>query len=431
MAMERLPDIAFSPPETIRKIQEARLRSHLAHCRRHSPYYRHRLEGVDPDGPGSWLEQLPRLPLTQKTDFDRYNDDFCAVPLDRIVDIVLSSGTTGRPTRVMYTEHDLERLAYNEEKSFAGCGVTAKDCVLLTCTMDRCFVAGLAYFLGIRGIGAAAIRNGLNSLESQAELIQRLDPTVVVGVPTFLNKLGHFLQDRGTDPARTAVSKMVCIGEPLRDRHLDLLKVGRELETLWQARVFSTYASSEIVTTFCECEAQCGGHLHPDLAVVEIVDKTGAVVPPGTIGDIVVTPLGIEGMPLLRYNTGDVGFLMDTPCRCGRITPRLGPILGRHHQMMKIQGTTVYPQAVYNILEEISAIDDYYLEITSQSDLSDRLAIHAAVTDPSVTVEMIRNRLQAGLRVKPAVILEDEKTVREQVFPPRSRKPVRFVDRRK
>ena len=421
-------EIEFSTPENIRKIQEIRLQEHLTYCSEHSPYYRKVLKDVQVDCSNITLDQLQKLPFTEKADIEQYNDDFCAVPQGKIVDISLSSGTTGKPIRMMYTEYDLKRLAYNEEQSFAKCGVCSDDIVLLTCTMDRCFIAGLAYFLGIRSLGATAVRNGHNSLGSHLEIIKLMDPTIVVGVPTFLRKLGLYLRKKGVDPDKTSVSKLVCIGEPVRRGDLELLKVGDDLQNIWQARVFSTYASSEIITTFCECNAQQGGHLHPDLAILEIVDENGRFLPPGKLGEVVVTPMAVEGMPLIRFKTGDVSFLIDNPCSCGRFSPRLGPILGRKKQMMKVQGTTLYPQAVYSVLEEIEVIDEYYIMASSESELSDILTVYVSVTDTSYTANMIEYKLQAQLRVKPTVVIEDKETVRQKVYTPESRKAARFGD---
>jgi len=330
----------------------------------------------------------------------------------------------------MYTDYDLNRLAYNEKKSFAGCGITAEDIVLLTCTIDRCFVAGLAYFLGVRSLGATAIRNGLNTLESQKDIISRMNPTVIVGVPTFLKKLGLYLQNNKIDPVKTAVSKLVCIGEPLRNHNLELIKIGRDLEETWQAKVFSTYASTETVTTFCECTSQEGGHLHSDLAVVEIIDGNGKVLPPGHVGEVIVTPLAVEGMPLLRFKTGDISFLIANKCSCERYSSRLGPILGRKKQMMKVRGTTVYPQSIYSALEEINGIDDYYIIVSSETDLSDNINIYVSVKENSCDSKIIQNKLQAKLRVKPTVVITSKEKIAQQVYTPESRKPVRFIDRR-
>ena len=347
-----------------------------------------------------------------------------------IADIVLSSGTTGTPTKIAYSDWDLKRLAYNEEQSFSACGFSNQDRVLLTCTLDRCFIAGLAYYSGIRALGAATIRNGLNSLESHLELIKQLKPTAIVGVPSFLRKLGLYLNQEGCAAKKSGIKKIVCIGEPLRDKDLKFLKVGQDLEKIWQAKAYSTYSTTEIISTFCECTAQTGGHLHPDLAVVEIVDAQGRNLPNGQIGEIVVTPLRIQATPLVRFKTGDISFLIDKPCACGRKSLRLGPILGRKKQMMKVQGTTFYPQAIYSCLEQISGINEYYISVSSAAALSDNIEIYVSVTDPACTQNMIQEKLQARLRVTPKVFICAEELVKEQVYTSGSRKPVRFIDRR-
>lgn len=423
--------LEFSQPGEIRKVQEGLLRTHLRHLADHSPYYRKLFREQGIDIKKTTLETLRELPLTDKTALGRHNEDFLAVPRSEIVDIVLSSGTTGNPTMMMYTESDLKRLAYNEKISFISCGLTREDVVLLTCTIDRCFIAGLAYFSGVRSLGAAAIRNGLSSVESHLEIIERLKPTAIVGVPTFLLKLGQYIQSRDIDPRKTGVQKLICIGEPIRDRTLAFVKMGENLETTWGAKIYSTYASSETITSFCECTAQQGGHLHPDLAVVEIVNDEGEVLPPGETGEVVVTPLQIEGMPLLRFRTGDVAFLKDEPCSCGRFSPRLGPILGRKLQMMKFRGTTLYPNSLYAVLDSFPGISEYYVTATTDFDLSDVIKVYVAFQDKACSAETIMDRLQAHLRVRPEVIIASEESVRHQVSSGNSRKLIRFVDKRK
>jgi phenylacetate-CoA ligase len=421
----------FCGSDEIRTMQESRLQNHLQYVASHSPYYRalFREHGIDISG--ITLDSLAMIPLTDKTILSDQNDSFLAVSMSQIVDIVLSSGTTGRSTKVMYTENDLRRLAYNEEISFASCGMNRDDIVLLTCTVDRCFIAGLAYFSGIRTLGAAAIRNGLSSVESHLEIIRRLKPTAIVGVPTFLLKLGQFLEKEGVDPAMVGVKKLVCIGEPIRDRTLEFLKVGEKLEQLWGARIYSTYASSETITSFCECTSQQGGHLHPDLAVIEIVNDSNDVVSAGEIGEVVVTPMSIEGMPLVRFKTGDVSFLIDEPCLCGRNSLRLGPILGRKNQMIKMRGTTLYPNAINAVLDSFPGITEYYITASTDYDLSDNVKVFVAVGNESCTAEKISDKLQAHLRVRPEVIIADEAEVRNQVYSGNPRKLTRFVDERK
>lgn len=420
----------FLPLDRIREAQQELLRAHLAYAASASPYYRALFREQRVDVAAITLDSLSQLPLTSKHVLGERNDEFLAVPLSRIVDIVLSSGTTGRSTTVMYTEADLQRLAYNEQISFAGCGLTASDVVLLTCTMDRCFVAGLAYFSGVRSLGAAAIRNGLSSVDSHLEIIRRLKPTVLVGVPAFLLKLGLFLESEGLDPAATEVAKLVCIGEPIRDRQMAFLKVGEKLEKLWGAKIYSTYASSETITSFCECTSQQGGHLHPDLAVVEIVNERGEPLPAGETGEVVVTPLAMEGMPLVRFKTGDISFLIDEPCGCGRNSPRLGPILGRKNQMIKFRGTSFYPNSINAVLDSYPGISEYYVAASTDTNLSDEIKVFVSVGNSSCSAEKIMDKLQAHLRVRPEVIITSEEQVKSQVYPGNARKLTRFVDKR-
>jgi phenylacetate-CoA ligase len=418
--------LAFASVEQLVAVQQRLFSAHVAYCKKASPYYREMLRSVDPAE-----VCLADLPLTDKSEISAMNEAFVAVDRGDVADIVFSSGTTGRPTQVIYTAQDLKRLAYNEKQAFEGCGIGREDVVLLTCTMDRCFIAGLAYFMGGFECGAAMIRNGHGTMESHREVILRSRPTVLIGVPSFLRKLGHYMMVRGVDLQALNVRCLVCIGEPLRDRSMQLLAVGRDLESIWAAKVYSTYASSETVTTFCECEAQCGGHVSPDLGLVEIVDDAGRVLPPGEVGEVVVTPLQVMGMPLLRFKTGDISFLMNDPCRCGRKSVRLGPILGRKNQLLKVRGTSLYPQAVNTVLDDMPEVREYWLEVNRLDELSDQLTVHLALAEGPVAVEAVLACLQARLRVKPEVVVEPIELIRSVVFTPESRKPVRFIDRRK
>ncbi|MEN7972728.1 MAG: AMP-binding protein [Verrucomicrobiota bacterium] len=418
--------IEFAPLSEVSGFQGQLLRKHLEYCRKQSPFYRELLADADLKA----IQAPTPLPLTDKMEVSIRNSEFVAVDSIEVADIVFSSGTTGWPTKVVYTQGDLDRLAYNEERAFNACGITASDIVLLTCTMDRCFIAGLAYFLGARAIGAAAIRNGHGTLEGHGEVIKHASPTTVVGVPSFLRKLGNHLKAQGMDLPAASVDKLVCIGEPLRDASMQSLPVAVELEEIWGAKAYSTYASSETVTTFCECTEQSGGHLHPALGMVEILDDEGNPVPDGGAGEVVVTPFGIEGMPLIRFRTGDISFVNREPCGCGRTSPRLGPIIGRKKQLLKVRGTSLYPQAVFSALDEMPEVSEYYLEVHSEGDLSDRLVVHLAFSSRPVEVEVMLRRLQARLRVKPELVIEPEADIRRVVFTPESRKPVRFIDLR-
>lgn len=421
--------LAFSAPELLRDAQERLLAGHLRQCHR-SPFYRRLLAGtVSPSLKRFPIEALQQLPFTDKADLEARNDDFLAVPRACIRDMVQSSGTTGLPTRMLYTARDLERLAYNEAVCFKGCGMGRGDRVLLTCTLDRCFVAGYAYCLGAQAVGAASVRSGLNLVEGHAAVLSQLRPTFLVGVPGFLRKLGRHLHASGRPPQD--IKGLICIGEPLREASLQATALAAELERLWGAPAFSTYSSSEIVTSFCECPAQCGGHAAPDLGILEVVDEKGRSLPAGEVGEIVVTPLGVEGMPLLRFRTGDIGYRLEGACACRRHSPRLSPILGRRAQMLKVRGTTFYPATVFEVLNGVPEVSEYCMEVESEG-LSDRVRVHVSLSpDTAELKQKIADLLQARLRVRPEVCTAGEEEIRRRVYLPLSRKPVRFIDLRK
>jgi phenylacetate-CoA ligase len=410
-----------------RKRQDVRLREQVAYARNRSPFYQERLAGIDPER--LTLANLCELPCTTKADFDAHNEALRAVPPECVAEIVETSGTSGRPACMIYTDKDLQRLAENERQAMSLAGVSADDTALLTCTLDRSFIAGLAYWLGLRALGATVIRGGQAPLSCHLDWLRRHRPTVLVGVPTFLRRLADAAREIGIDPATVGVRTLVCIGEPLRDANFAPTPLCLELVAAWGAAVQSTYASTECVTAFCECEVRQGGHLLPDLAVAEILDESGRVLPAGDIGELTLTPLGVEGMPLIRYRTGDITFLVEESCPCGRTTPRLGPILGRRHQMIKLHGTTLYPAAINAVLDGIPGVEEYQVTVSAEADLADRVGVAVALRG-AMTATVVEAALQSALRVRVPVEVVAAEDLRLRVFPPGLRKARRFVDAR-
>ena len=419
-------DLGLQSLDALRALQTRLLNEHLRHCREQSPYYRKLLAGL-PDREFA-LEDLAQLPTTSKQDLSFHNQDFIAGDGRQVADLCFTSGTTGEPCQIAYSRRDLDRLAYNDAVGFLAAGFQPGQRILLTCTLDRCFIAGLAYYRGVVAMGAAAIRNGLNTIESHAQIISTLRPQGIVGVPSFLARLGTSLLEQGIDAS--SVKKIVCIGEPIRRQDMSLTPLGRKLEELWPEAAHSTYASSEIATSFTECRERCGGHPPADLALIEILSPDGRVLPPGEIGEVTVTPLQVEAMPLLRFRTGDISFLVPGACPCGRATPRIGPILGRLAQMLKIRGTTIFPNAFFSVLETIPGVVDYYLEVTGTC-LADDVTIFAALADGApVTAKEITEKLYSRTRIHVQTNLVPPDEARQRIYG-HSRKPVRFFDRRK
>jgi phenylacetate-CoA ligase len=425
MIYQKYNRLSFAENCEIRKVQNSMLRSHIEMLMQNSQFYKQHLQGINLNTLS--LDTLHTLPTTSKYDIENHNSDFVVCANDDIAEIVRSSGTSGKPIKVVYTANDLKRLSYNEHQALSNCGLQKSDTVLLTCTMDRCFIAGLAYFSGAQSIGAATIRNGANSLHSHLELINELKPNVIIGVPSFLLKLAKFAE-KYSDPSSLGIEKLVCIGEPLRiwkNAKLKTTELCREIEKRWNAEAFSTYASTEMVTAFCECSNRYGGHLIPELAVVEILDKAGNPLPPGEIGEVTVTPFHFEAMPLLRYRTGDMATIIDEKCKCGRNSLRLSGISGRKHQMIKYKGTTFYPTMINSLLDSMNCVEEYQLRVENR-ELSDSVTLAVALTDSADMTEL-QATLQTALRVKIEIKEENIEHLKAEVFPPGSRKPKRVI----
>lgn len=422
-------DIDRRPAEQIRQAQEELLRRHIAYIAEHSAFYRRRFQecGVDSASIHS-IADLARLPLTEKAELDEFNSEFCCASQEDIVDICLTSGTTASPVPLLQTRLDLERVAYNEEMGFSAAGITSKDTVMVAAAMDRCFMAGLAYFMGLTRLGATALRAGSSSFPVVMELIKTHRPTAIVGVPTLMKTIGERLEQAGVPPRELGVERLICIGEPVRKQDFSLSSLGRRIHELWDAQVFGTYASTELATAFSDCEHGQGGHLRPDLIVLEIVDEDGVPLPPGQVGEVVATPLQVTGMPLLRFRTGDMAMLHAEPCACGRTTPRLAPILGRKKQVLKYRGTTVYPPAIFTVLQEMEGVQNYYIEVRDEFELSDHIRVVVGVQDESLSPALVAERIAARTRVKPEVEVKAAQDVAKIVFPPEKRKPVTFFD---
>lgn len=412
-----------------RKAQAELRLQHLRYLIRHSPYYQRQLAGLELAAAATNLDQVwQQLPRTSKEDLARVNDEFL-VPTANPVDCCLTSGTTGAPVTLWQNPADLERLALNEALALGLAGITSQDRVLVGAALDRCFMAGLAYFLGVKRIGGVALRVGAAPPVLVAELIERLHPTSIIGVPSLLRQIGEEVRNRNAE-ALSGVQRLVCIGEPIREANLELSSLGYQLSEIWGApQLHATYASTELATSFCECPAGCGGHLLPQLCHLELTDEDGKPVDPGQIGEIVVTPLGVQTMPLLRYRTGDLAQLHTAPCDCGRTTPRLGPVLGRKAQMLKVQGTTLFPQAIFSVVQAFPAIREYCLVVDADFALSDRPKLLIAGEGEFLEKE-VEQAVRARTRVTIAIERRPLEEIRRLVIQPKMRKPVRFIDRR-
>lgn len=423
--------------ENWQKKQWDSLQDLLLNVYTHSRYYRALLvaNGLEPDKIRSW-EDFRKIPFTTKEHLNAYNEDFLCVDKSMVADYVTTSGTAGDPVWFALTEQDLDRLAYNEALSYESMRLKKGDLLQLTTTLDRRFMAGMAYFLGARRYGLGVVRVGSGVPELQWDTISKIKPTALVCVPSFLLKMLEYAEEQAIDFKNSSVKKILCIGEPIRNQDFSLNTLALRITEKWDVQLFSTYASTEMGTAFTECEHGIGGHLHPDLLITELVNEDGTAVEEGEAGELVITTLGVEGMPLIRFRTGDMLQSFSSPCPCGRTSPRLGPVLGRKNQMIKYKGTTLYPPALFDLLNDFKKVTTYVVEISSNDLGEDEILVRIGIQDLQALegqeelLVQVKDRFRAKLRVTPKIVLDTAESVNKIRFPENSRKSVGFIDKR-
>ena len=400
------PEIQFGTVAEIKAFQDRRLAETVGYLAGNSPFYMRLFveKGIDPETIAS-VEDLQRIPTVSKDDLQKYSRDFICVPEDDIVDYVTTSGTLGDPVTFALTDADLDRLAYNEWLSFSTAGCSRSDIMQLMTTIDRRFMAGLAYFLGARKMGMGIVRVGNGIPELQWDTIRRVRPDCCMVVPSFLMKLVGYARENGIDYRGSSLRKAICIGEALRDPDtFGLSTLGRRIHEVWpELELYSTYASTEMQSSFTECQP----------------------------GEVTVTTLGVEGMPLLRFRTGDICRMYDEPCSCGRNSPRLSSVIGRRSQMVKFKGTTLYPPALFDVLDSIPEITNYIVEVYTNDLGTDEVLVRIGCEDHSdAFLKKVKDMFRSRVRVAPTISFEKADYIAKLQMPPMSRKAVKFIDMR-
>ncbi|MBR6931581.1 MAG: AMP-binding protein [Bacteroidales bacterium] len=426
-------DIEYQSAEEIKTYQEGLLHEALAYLQAHSPYYQRMFEsyGIHIDKI-QHIEDLVKIPFTEKKDLQLFNDEFLCCPKAKIIDYITTSGTLGDPVTFGCTEKDLQRLAYNEKKSFECAGVKPGDVVQLMTTLDKRFMAGLAYFLGLRELGAGVIRVGNGIPELQWDTIRRIKPDTIMCVPSFILKLIQYAEEHGIDYKNSSVRRIIGIGEGLREQNFELNLLGKKIKEKWDVQLFATYSSTEMGATFSECEYGLGGHVHPELIIVEIIGEDGLPVPDGEPGEIVVTTLGVEAMPLLRFRTGDIAAKIIEQCPCGRNSYRLTPLVGRKNNMIKLKGTTLYPPAINDVLDNTDYVENYVIEVRQSEAGTDDVVVKIGLKyEPDFdVVKTLKDSFRSRIRVAPQIEVHPVEEIQRINYPAKTRKPVKFIDLR-
>lgn len=428
-----MADIEYKSTEEIKQFQEELLAKALHYLNENSAYYKRMFRKWDIDIEKiKTIEDLVKIPFTEKKDLQLFNEDFLCCPKEKVIDYITTSGTLGDPVTFGCTDSDLDRLAYNEKKSFECAGVKPGNIVQLMTTLDKRFMAGLAYFLGIRKLGASVIRVGNGIPELQWDTIKRIKPDTIMCVPSFILRLIEYAEENGIDYRNSSIRRIIGIGEGLREQNFELNMLGRRIKEKWDVELYATYSSTEMGATFSECEYSCGGHVHPELIIVEIIGEDNMPVPDGEYGEVVVTTLGVEGMPLLRFRTGDIAAKRTEQCRCGRNSYRLTPIMGRKNNMIKLKGTTLYPPAINDVLDNADYVANYVIYVQESDSGTDEVIVKIGLKYKTEfdAIKNLKDRFRSRIRVAPIVEIMSVEEIQKINFPAKSRKPIKFIDNR-
>ena len=366
------------------------------------PFYRKRFDeaGITPADIKS-LADLKLLPFTEKQDLRNYYPfGLFAVPRDHIVRLHASSGTTGKAVVVGYTARDLENWAELMARSMSAAGVNRSDVVHVAYGYGL-FTGGLGAHYGAERIGATVVPASGGATRRQAHLMRDFGATVLCATPSYSLHLWEAAQEAGVDFRELALRIGIFGAEPWSEA------MRRDIEEKMHIDALNIYGLSEIMGpgVAMECvEAKCGMHLWEDHILPEIIDPvTGEQLPPGQVGELVLTTLTKEGIPMLRYRTRDLTSLDYTPCRCGRTHVRISRLQGRSDDMLIIRGVNVFPQQIEGLLMESEGLTPNYQIIVGSVNNLDTLEVRVEVSDSLFAdeirkLQMLENRLQKNIK---------------------------------
>ena len=427
------PEYECMEIEARRKLQLARLKNLVEMVYERVPFYRDKLKasGVEPRDIHS-IADIAKLPFTTKDDMkDNYPHGLRACPVDRIVEVHMSSGTTGKPVVNEYTAGDIDTWRESMARTLAGAGCTNHD-IVQNCYGYGLFTGGLGAHYGSAKLGAHVLPMSSGLTERQLMVMQDFGSTTLCCTPSYALYMAEEAADAGIDLRSLPLNKGCFGAEPWSEN------MRKEIESRYNMKAYDIYGLTEIIgpgVSF-ECEAQNGLHVNEDLFYPEIIDPvTGEPLPRGERGELVFTTLTREGTPLLRYRTRDISCLITEPCTCGRTTIRMHRLFGRTDDMLIIRGVNVFPSQIEQVLIEIEGIEPQYLiVVTRGEDHLDELELQVEVkkdffSDEVRTIEVLRSRIEQIMKSKLQIALKvklvEPKTIERSIG-----KAKRVIDKR-
>ena len=405
--------------EQIEKIQLERLQETVSRVYQKVEPYRKKMDeaGIKPQDIKS-LKDLSKLPFVTKQDMrDNYPFGLFCVPKNELVRIHASSGTTGKPTVVGYTQNDLEM--WTECVSRIACmGGATKDDVAQICFGYGMFTGALGLHYGLEKIGATIVPSSTGNSEKQIMYMKDFGTTLLVATPSYALRLAEVAREIGVDPKTDLNVKIGLVGSELLT---DAMR--EEMHKAWgnDMLVTSNYGMSELIGPGVsgECEYMCGMHINEDFFIPEIINpETGEVLPAGEKGELVITCIKKEGIPLIRYRTKDITRLIYEPCKCGRTFVRMENLSGRSDDMLKIRGVNVFPSQIEEVILSFNELGPHYEIIVSRVGYVDKLEIRVELahstdsfSELQTIAQNVRNKLKIMLGLDAKVKLESPNTL--------------------
>jgi phenylacetate-CoA ligase len=431
-------DVETAPRAALRALQAERLRATVTRARARVPFYKDAFAEAGVRDGDVDLERLGELPFTRKAHLrDHYPFGLFAVPREELVRIHASSGTRGKPTVVGYTRGDLEVWREVMARALSAAGAEPGQLVQIAYGYGL-FTGGLGFHDGAEHMGLTVVPVSSGNLLRQILLLQDFRPHGLACTPSFALHIGESMREQGMDPRDVGLRYGLFGAEPWTEG------MRAQLQALWGCAAVDFYGLSEMIGpgVATECvEARDGLHLNEDHFLPEIVDpQTGASLPAGREGELVLTTLTREALPMIRYRTGDVTRLDPSPCRCGRTTVRMARIRGRTDDMLIIKGVNVYPSQLEAALLTVPELAPHYQLLVDRRGAFPALAVHvepverlvqewggfeAARAEVVALGAHVAERLRGHLGLTPEVSVVAPKSI------PRSEgKAVRVVERR-